>query len=59
MKQLPQQHQWTNQVQLQQTNSASPAVDIMSYGVRTNESQTKLKYILTTCYIYMYMCKAN
>ena len=40
MKRLPQQRQWTNQVQLQQTNSASPGVDIMSNGIKRTESQT-------------------
>ena len=45
MKQLPrQQQQWTNQVQVQQTNSASPGVDIMSNGIRRTESQTNFKY---------------
>jgi len=44
MKHLPQQHQWTNQVQLQQTNSASPGVDIMSNGIRRTQGQTKFKY---------------
>ena len=41
MKQLPQQGQWTNQVQLQQTNSALPRVDIMSNDIRRTQSQTK------------------
>ena len=45
MKQLPrQQQQWTNQVQVQQTNSASPGVDIMSNGIRRTQSQTKFNY---------------
>ena len=44
MKQLPQQQQWTNQVQVQQLNSASPGVDIMSNGIRRTQSQTKFKY---------------
>ncbi|KAG5059711.1 hypothetical protein JHK87_000740 [Glycine soja] len=44
MKQLPQQGQWTNQVQLQQTNSALPGVDIMSNGIRRTQSQTKFNY---------------
>ena len=44
MKQLPQEHQWTNQLQLQQSNSASPGVHIMSNGIRRTQSQTKFKY---------------
>ena len=44
MKQLPQEHQWTNQLQLQQSNSASPGVHIMSNGIRRSQSQTNLKY---------------
>ena len=44
MKQLPQLGQWTNQVQLQQTNSALPGVDIMSNDIRRTQSQTKFNY---------------
>ena len=44
MKQLPQEHQWTNQLQLQQSNSASPGVHITSNGIRRTQSQTKFKY---------------
>jgi len=44
MKQLPQQHQWTNQVQLQKTNSASRGVDIMSNDISRTQSQTNFKY---------------
>ena len=44
MKQLPRQRQWTNQLQLQQSNSASPGVHIMSNGIRKTQSRTNFKY---------------